>query len=193
MNGYGGNDTLRSGYGNDTLYGNQGDDDLANGGGYDIIFGGQGNDLIASNAGRDVMYGNMGNDTIKAAMMSCTLYGGQGDDVIYGYRSVSDVPAADLIFGNLGNDTLYGFGADTMHGGSGADRFVLVKGAGVIRDFNGSEGDRLNFGIANTSSISVTKISSGVKIEYSQDLSTKVSVTLEGVSYESFDRSWIVG
>jgi len=77
---------------------------------------------ITGNAGNNVLNGGAGNDALDGAA---------GDDVLIG-----------------------GLGSDTLTGGSGADRFVfnLVKDIGLgdkrdaITDFNGAEGDRIDFG-----------------------------------------------
>ena len=54
----------------------------------------------------------------------------------------------DSLLGGAGNDTLQGgTGNDALHGGSGADSFVWMAGHtgnDVIRDFNASEGDRID-------------------------------------------------
>ncbi|MFG3502272.1 beta strand repeat-containing protein [Pseudomonas sp. NPDC047963] len=61
------------------------------------------------------------------------LNGGAGNDILYGQSG------NDILFGGAGDDILYG--------GTGADRFAWQKGdtgKDVIRDFNRSEGDRID-------------------------------------------------
>jgi Ca2+-binding RTX toxin-like protein len=84
----------------------------------------------------DVLRGGSGNDT---------AYGGEGDDTLYGddEQDNSTNPGNDLLVGGVGNDTLKGGAGndiligsdataqgsleiDTLNGGSGADRFILV-------------------------------------------------------------------
>ncbi len=62
-----------------------------------------------------------------------TLNGGAGNDILYGQGG------NDILIGGAGDDILYG--------GTGADTFVWQKGDighDVIKDFNASEGDRID-------------------------------------------------
>jgi len=62
-----------------------------------------------------------------------TLNGGAGNDILYGQGG------NDILIGGAGDDILYG--------GTGADTFVWQKGdigQDVIKDFNASEGDRID-------------------------------------------------
>lgn len=98
-----GNDTLIGGDDNDGLYGQEGDDQ---------IYGGNGSDVLSGESGQDVLWGGIGNDW---------LYGGDGNDLLRGEVG------ADVLRGDAGNDSLFGGDAsvaDTLYGGSGADRFL---------------------------------------------------------------------
>ena len=53
----------------------KGDDIIKTGSGSDEIYGGEGNDQIDGGSGNDTIFGHEGNDSI---------YGGSGDDIIYG-------------------------------------------------------------------------------------------------------------
>ncbi|MCO7521875.1 type I secretion C-terminal target domain-containing protein [Pseudomonas sp. 1] len=94
---------------------NDGADTLLGGNGNDIIFGQGGNDYIDGGKGNDILLGGAGNDT---------LLGGEGNDILIG-----------------------GKGDDILIGGTGADTFVWKAGdlgKDVIKDFNVTEGDRLD-------------------------------------------------
>jgi Ca2+-binding RTX toxin-like protein len=89
---------------------------VANGGaGNDHIFGEAGVDLIYGGTGNDVLYGNAGNDGLRGGSGNDILIGGSGDDVLRG-----DAEADSFVWqaGDLGND--------------------------VIKDFNTTEGDRID-------------------------------------------------
>ena len=66
VHGFGGNDNIETGNGDDLVYGDAGDDEAHVGNGSDTVYGGD---------GRDILYGNYGDDF---------LYGGAGDDDIHG-------------------------------------------------------------------------------------------------------------
>ncbi|MBR6125510.1 calcium-binding protein, partial [Candidatus Saccharibacteria bacterium] len=80
-----------SGYGNDTINGDEGND---------LIFGDGGAD--STNGGSDTIYGGLGNDIIDGDGGSDTLKGGIDNDIIYGGDG------DDIIDGGAGNDSLYG-------------------------------------------------------------------------------------
>jgi Mg-chelatase subunit ChlD len=76
---------------------------------------------------------------------SDSLLGGNGDDILFGQGG------NDLLNGGNGNDLLIGGkGNDTLIGGAGADTFAWKAGDtnnggfDVIKDFNSSEGDKLD-------------------------------------------------
>ncbi len=66
MRGYGGNDTMVGGLGNDTIHGSDGNDRLEGRISDDFLNGGEGADLILTHDDRDEAYGSGGNDTIRA-------------------------------------------------------------------------------------------------------------------------------
>jgi Ca2+-binding RTX toxin-like protein len=150
------------------FYGGDGDDTLIAGSGAgNLLFGGDGDDVIYGYVGwmgHDTVYGGSGNDWISA---SGHVDGGDGDDTIYG--GGGGRPITSEVIGGVGNDFLSitngfaygGDGDDTLQGGQtagfltggpGADLFKgfvhphyldLVDKIGVIADFNGAEGDRV--------------------------------------------------
>ncbi|RON83260.1 LapA family giant adhesin [Pseudomonas fluorescens] len=91
---------------------------------FDVSGAHDGNDTLLGGAGNDILFGSGGNDLLD---------GGKGNDIL---------------LGGTGNDTLIGGkGNDTLIGGSGADTFVWKAGDtgnDVIKDFNASEGDRID-------------------------------------------------
>ncbi|WP_412072337.1 type I secretion C-terminal target domain-containing protein [Pseudomonas fluorescens] len=119
--------------GNDHLMGEAGNDILFGSGGNDHLYGGTGNDILLASSGNDRLIGDQGNDI---------LVGGTGNDTLIGGLE-NDIPT-----GGLDNDTLIGGqGNDTLTGGSGADTFVWKAGdtgTDVIKDFNASQGDRID-------------------------------------------------
>ena len=128
--GYGGNDTLRGGYGDDVIGGGNGNDWLDGGEGEDKLWGGAGNDTLIGGGGDDQLHGGDGG--------SNSLIGGSGNDRIYGNVD------ADFLNGSEGNDSLYGnAGADTLYGATGDD--LLAGGAGNDRLY-GNDGDDRLFG-----------------------------------------------
>ncbi|MBH3345182.1 type I secretion C-terminal target domain-containing protein, partial [Pseudomonas parafulva] len=91
---------------------------------FDISGPNDGNDILSGGNGNDILFGQGGNDILD---------GGKGNDIL---------------LGGSGNDTLIGGpGDDILIGGSGADTFVWKAGDygnDVIKDFNRSEGDRID-------------------------------------------------
>ncbi|MFE8049137.1 Ig-like domain-containing protein [Brenneria goodwinii] len=91
---------------------------------FDLSSSNGGNDILNGGAGNDILFGQGGNDTLKGGAGNDLLYGGSGDD---------------LLIGGAGNNVLTG--------GSGADTFKWQAGDvghDVIKDFNASEGDRID-------------------------------------------------
>ncbi|POA43160.1 large adhesive protein [Pseudomonas sp. MPR-ANC1] len=91
---------------------------------FDVSGAHDGNDTLLGGAGNDILFGSGGNDLLD---------GGKGNDIL---------------LGGTGNDTLIGGqGNDILIGGSGADTFVWKSGDtgnDVIKDFNASQGDRID-------------------------------------------------
>ena len=88
--GYGGNDTIHGGAGDDLLGGEDGNDVVSGGGGSDKIYGGDGHDSITGGAGLDRVNAGSGNDTMN---------GGDGDDILHGSAG------SDTHIGGAGIDT----------------------------------------------------------------------------------------
>jgi len=110
-------DTIDGGAGNDTLYGGRLDDWLIGGEGDDILdagsatpgtLGGDGN-YLNGGAGNDILRGREGSDWLEGGDGTDLLEGGAGDDILAG---------------GAGN-------GDVLHGGSGADQYILRRGDGA--------------------------------------------------------------
>ncbi|WP_171060958.1 calcium-binding protein [Poseidonocella sp. HB161398] len=114
------NDSIATGSGRDTIFGQDGDDTIKAGGGHDQVDGG---------AGDDVIYGQRDNDI---------LLGGEGNDKLYGQRGNDELAGNDgddISRGGEGNDTIwYGKGTDIGYGGRGDDIFAFDDGHMHHRD-----------------------------------------------------------
>ncbi|MGJ3246510.1 MAG: beta-propeller fold lactonase family protein [Elainellaceae cyanobacterium] len=104
-------DQLKTGRGNDTVFGGDGADDLRGQDGNDKLFGEAGGDRLLGNRGDDVLIGGHDDDVLE---------GGKGDDLLIGVRIESLTPGRGEV--------------DTFNGGRGADTFVLGDALGVYYD-----------------------------------------------------------
>lgn len=147
VRGWGGDDYLATGMGNDDIRGFFGNDEIHAGGGNDVVdagpdndvvYGGSGNDDLKGDFGRDRLFGEDGHDTLQGASGYDDLYGGLGDDVLRGGNDPDLLEGSDgndqlfgegsndFLYGEAGQDGLYGgSGSDLLHGGSGPDRFLV--------------------------------------------------------------------
>ena len=141
VQGFGGNDTIRSGEGNDRVYAGTGSDYVDGGAGNDTLYG-YGDTLggSAAEAGDDTLVGGLGSDV---------LHGGAGADVLYGDDSQGTGPGGnDFIDGGADNDLIVGgAGADTLLGGTGNDTLAGAAGNDVLD--GGAGTDRLIGGAGN--------------------------------------------
>ncbi len=128
-----GNDILAGGDGDDALFGHVGDDILFGGNGADLLIGGDGQDHLSGGDGNDMLQGYLGDDTLHGGGGEDVLFGGSGDDILDG----RDDGAKDFLNGGHGDDTLLAGEGDHLHGGEGADTFVLQEsGPSQIADFD---------------------------------------------------------
>jgi len=129
--GFGGNDYIDGGLGNDLIFGT---------GGNDTIIGGAGNDTIFDFDGANLLIGGAGNDSILAFGVD-TVIGGTGADTLelgWGTQKVqynSPSEGADQIFGFTPSDDKFlisrlGFGGGLALGTLPASQFSA--GIGVI-------------------------------------------------------------
>lgn len=162
--GYGGNDKLFTGEGDDALYGGEGHDNLRGHGGDDLLYGGSGHDLLAGGIGVDTVYGGAGNDAywVEAAHDVIIEAADEGTDKV---RSMVDWTLGDhfenlyldevslggvgvtgtgnalsnFIGGNALDNVLYGMaGRDRITGQAGND---TIDGGAGDDDVDGNEGD----------------------------------------------------
>jgi Ca2+-binding RTX toxin-like protein len=165
MGGTDGNDNMRAGAGDDTLYGDDGNDTLEGGAGNDFVLGGAGDDILTDAFGDDQIKGGDGNDVISNSSGLDLLFGGDGKDAIFGGVGdaesfagqgddfVSAGSGINTVFGNAGNDWIEGGdGADLLQGDNG-DPFQVstVIGHDVLigdgnDDYDAESGDDIMFG-----------------------------------------------
>ncbi|WP_223551173.1 LapA family giant adhesin, partial [Pseudomonas sp. A-B-19] len=153
-----GNDTVSGGDGNDLLFGDLVSFNGIAGEGYQAMQA-----FVAQQTGMDVSKVTTSNvhqyitehytafDVSGAHDGSDTLLGGAGNDILFGSGGNDTLDGGkgnDILLGGTGNDTLMGGqGSDILIGGSGGDTFVWKAGDSgndVIKDFNASEGDRID-------------------------------------------------
>ncbi len=175
FSGSNGNDFIAGGGGTDTLTGDSGNDWLDGGPGADTMRGDQNNDIyIVDHSGDTVAeaYAQYGTDTVRAAVdyalpafvehlvLTGNAISGTGNG---SGNSIGGNTRDNHLRGENGNDTLDGGGGpgeiDRLHGGTGADTFLLGNaglryydgaepapgrdGHAVIEDFAPSQNDRL--------------------------------------------------
>ena len=152
-----GNDTLRSGGGNDTLFGGNGNDLLYDDGSASTLDGGSGNDLYYVRNGQTQVLKNSGAGSASVqAYVGWTATAGQYIDYVHvNVAAGLTLAANDLgtwLEGNVGDDTLVGgAGNDYLDGGAGNNRIyggagndTLVGGAGVST-MDGGDGNDTYF------------------------------------------------
>ena len=123
LQGGAGDDVLLGGLGDDTLNGGPGDDILVAVAGGNTLNGGPGNDILIGGPGDDTLVGGWGDDLLIARGGSNVLMGGAGNDILIG--GIDAGAGQNFLNGGEGDDVLVGGGTDVLHGGPGADRFVL--------------------------------------------------------------------
>ena len=102
-----GNDTIFTGDGDDTVFGEAGNDYIIGGAGVDRLYGMGGNDFLIGGRGDDRLEGGSGNDRLDGSAGNDDLFGHAGDDTLGGSKG------SDRLFG--------GRGADFNGGGDGDD------------------------------------------------------------------------
>ena len=155
--GMAGNDTLNSGSGDDKVWGGSGNDKLSGGSGADLLVGGFGADRMDGGTGNDVLLsrsdaGEMvaaqdgttqifADETAAFKAVNDTLTGGRGADT---FRFELQVNAKDEIVAKHVNDdgTIDWVGV-TGENNATHDHWVDGFGNDVIRDFNRSQGDKI--------------------------------------------------
>lgn len=134
-----GNDYVSGGSGNDTIYGDEGNDTLFGSSGDDRVFGGSDNDSVSGGDGNDYLSGGSGVDKVYGGNGLDTLLGGSGNDSLWGGAD------ADRIYGSSGNDSLWGgLGDDRLYGEEWSDRLYGEDGNDLL--FGGTGNDFLRGG-----------------------------------------------
>ncbi|CAD0186984.1 Cyclolysin [Ruegeria sp. THAF57] len=108
-------DLIYGGAGNDIIYGFAGDDVLFGEEGNDVLYGGDGNDYLSGGEGKNVLVGGAGNDILVAGNEGDKLFGGTGSDQLYGGDGDDILSTGYIETGS----------ADFLHGGKGADTFII--------------------------------------------------------------------
>lgn len=162
--GYGGNDKLFTGAGDDALYGGDGNDNLRGHEGQDLLYGGDGNDLLSGGEGDDTVHGGEGNDAYWVDSVSDQVFeladGGTdkvismvdwtlGDNFENLYLEDTDEGGAAVSgTGNSLNNFIGGNDLDNvLNGHDGKDRIVGRDGNDII---DGGDGyDTLNLDRGN--------------------------------------------
>ena len=138
-----GNDTVKTGTGDDFISGGNGNDSLRGTRGDDTIEGGNGNDTLEGQLGNDFINGGVDEDSITGNDGNDTLFGSSGDDTISGDDGNDVIQAGngdDVVTGGTGADQLFGdVGADRLDGGSGSDRIVGEGGNDTLLGSAGSD------------------------------------------------------
>lgn len=147
--GDGGSDNIEAGFGNDIINGGAGDDIIRDAGGDDNIKGGDGNDVIHAGPGLDLVLAGRGNDfVILGTDMGSEVFGGEGDDFILGNKN------AERILGNEGNDWIEtgtfdgapGDNFDEIFAHDDIDGNDVFLGDGGFDEFIGEGGDDIMVG-----------------------------------------------
>ena len=157
-NGTKNDDIIRTGGGNDTVFGEEGNDLILAGADDDRAFGGSGGDFVFGEDGNDFLRGGRNSDTIFGGAGSDTLCGDVGNDVIVGADVIqtqdligtllsgplpedanvidfndldADTGELDILDGGFGNDTIIAGSNDLVITGPDADEDVVNVGQWV--------------------------------------------------------------
>ncbi|GAB3248661.1 peroxidase family protein [Arthrobacter pigmenti] len=118
-------DNMRSGLGDDSIWGKAGNDRIEGDDGNDALMGGDGDDIVTDINGDDRLQGEAGNDAIDGGPGFDLLFGGSGKDFINGGNDNS------TLFAGLGDDFVLGSsGADNARGDEGSD-WIEGQGGGT--------------------------------------------------------------
>ncbi|MEY3703960.1 MAG: hypothetical protein RLZZ561_1580, partial [Pseudomonadota bacterium] len=118
-------DVLRSGPGDDQIYGNGGDDYIDAGIGNDFIDGGAGNDLLVYS---DAVAG------VEVNLTTGRAIGGYGADTFINIESIAGSSFSDTLIGDSANNLFFGYGGnDLIIGGAGIDSVGYLYG---IQDYD---------------------------------------------------------
>jgi Ca2+-binding RTX toxin-like protein len=138
----------------DLLFGGSGNDTLRTGDGDDWVDGGKGNDILNGGDGNDTLLGGEGNDTLHGENGDDLLAGGEGDDALNGNDG------DDTLDGGAGNDILNGGHGDDTY------LISRAGGRDVINDgYAGSSLDTVRFTDVRSDEITeLRKVGNGLEI-----------------------------
>ena len=148
----------------DLIIGNNDDETIFTRPGDDVVYANDGDDIIISTVGNDRLYGGEGSDLINPGSGSNLVDGGPDDDVLLG------ASGSGIIAGGNGNDKIFGgTGSPIMYGGRGANHFdcpvsALGLGAGIVMDYNPSNGDTISGPCKLVNTIGGTNTDSGLPL-----------------------------
>ena len=162
-----GNDSVYGGLGNDVIFGEGGNDVLYGEAGADRIYGGDGNDVISGGSDDDYQNGGAGIDTIDYTHWNgggtynlnsgLASFVGFYTEEIIDFENINTGDGVDRIFGTAdrnvirsgdGNDLINaGDGNDLINAGNGRDS--VNAGNGRDRVFAGAGNDRVSGGAGN--------------------------------------------
>ena len=145
-----GDDSGRSGIGDDVVFLGAGNDVFRTGGGDDRIFGGpgddqlhagDGNDILIGGAGRNLLYGGRGNDTYVVGEGRDLVLDGIGEDTVSYIRSPEAIALIQVVFPSAGPEVIGrgGFaegdsvtGIHRVIGSRYDDRFVRIGAENIL-------------------------------------------------------------
>ena len=131
---------VRSGAGDDQIFGDYLNNEISGGAGNDTISGGQGDDALDGNSGADTLsYANTSSNI--DVDLSASQANGQGSDTVKGFENVVTGSGADSVTGTTTNNVITtGLGNDVIFGSTGDD--ALDAGSGIDKiDFSTFTGD----------------------------------------------------
>jgi len=152
----GGDDTITTGSGLNTVVTLAGNDTITTGAGADIIQAGNGNNTVNAGEGLNTVTTGTGNDTITTGSGMDTVVSGSGNDTI------TTGPGADVITSGAGNDSI-DLGIDSV-----LDRVIfastaVLTGSDVITGFTTAI-DKLDVGLM-TSQLAATVVTGNLTVQ----------------------------
>ena len=120
-----GDDYVRAGAGDTSLYGGAGNDLLKLGSGHGVAFGNEGDDLLIAGTGHGVLKGNNGDDRLQAGKGSANrrlfMDGGNGHDFMIVTANDTRIPV--IMHGGQGENLIVAMGPATIY--SGRDKNII--------------------------------------------------------------------
>lgn len=119
-----GNDTVRAGGANDTIYGGAGNDSLRGDAGDDIVYGEADNDTVRGDAGNDTLFGGAGVDSLRGGTNNDILVGGAGADTLDGE---SETDTASYVGSTVGVNVTINATAGNTGGDAAGDQLFNIE------------------------------------------------------------------